>query len=231
MQWLDKIIQLDKELLLFLNGMHNDFFDLFMFFVTRKETWIPFYAILIFYIIKNFRHKSVLVFLFFIVALVASDQISFLVKETVQRLRPLYDPEITDLVHVFGKKSGQFGFFSGHAANSFTTLTFTAYLFKNKLYTRSILLWALLVSYSRIYLGVHFPLDIVGGIMLGYFLGYLFFRLMMFVENHFFIARQPAIQKSGLYIKHVVIIILVLLVIATVLLFTTHILLHYQLVK
>lgn len=230
MEWLDKIIHLDKALFLFLNGFHNDVFDMVMFFITRKETWIPFYAILLFYIIKAFRNKSIIILVFLILTLVASDQLSLFIKETVQRLRPLFDPEIMDLVHSYGKKSGQFGFLSGHAANSFGILTFTAYIFKNKLYTRSALLWAIAVSYSRIYLGVHFPLDIAGGIIFGYFLGFLFFKLLMFVENHFFVARPPNIRKSVLYLKDALVISLVLAVTFILLIIVARNIHYFQLV-
>ena len=230
MEFIDKIIHLDKEALLFLNSFHNDFWDLLMFFITRKETWIPFYLILLFYIIRTYRNKSILVVIMLSLTVLATDQISFQLKELIMRLRPLYDPEIMDQVHIFGKKSGLYGYFSSHAANSFGILTFTTYLFKNKTYKRSVFVWAILVSYSRIYLGVHFPLDILTGALFGYLMGYLFYRLLMFIENHFFIARQPAIKTAKLYIKDSLVVLLVLAVTYAILISCTHILLYYQLV-
>ena len=229
MGWLDKLIHMDKDLLLFLNGFHNDFFDMVMFFITRKETWAPFYVILLFYIIKTYRVKSFIILIFLTLTIVATDQISFQMKELVMRLRPLYDPEIMDQVHIYGKKSGLYGYFSGHAANSFGIFTFTAYLFKNKLYTRLAFVWASLIAYSRIYLGVHFPLDIVSGALFGYFAGFLLFKALMFVENHFFIARQPSIKNSVLYIKDALVILLVLLVTFALMFSAAHIVLKYNL--
>jgi len=182
MGWLQNIIETDKELFLFLNGFHSDFWDTIMLFVTRKETWVPFYAVILFFMIKNYRAKAIPVLFLLALAIVASDQFSVLLKESIQRLRPVHDPEIGALVHNVLKKGGLHGFVSSHAANSFAIFAFTSRLFKNRKYTFLILFWAIIFSYSRIYAGVHYPLDILGGALLGFCVGeglYQLFRMSL----------------------------------------------------
>lgn len=212
MDWLSKLVEVDHQFFLFLNGFHNDFWDTVMFFVTRKETWLPFFAVLLCYIIKNYKNKTVIILLFLALAILAGDQISVLIKESVQRLRPVHDPVIRDLVHNYYRKGGLYGFLSSHATNAFALLTFSAYLFRNRYYTYTLLLWALLFSYSRIYLGVHYPFDILGGMVLGYFVGNIFYRVLMFVENLFFITRQPTIASTTLSKQNAATIFLVFIV-------------------
>ena len=229
MEWLDGILKADRQLFVFLNSFYSDFGDTFMFFVTRKETWLLFYLILLFYIFKTYRSKGFLIVLFLVAGIVLSDQLSGVIKESVQRLRPVYEPQIQHLVHNFFRKGGLYGFFSSHASNAFFLVTFTSYIFKNRFYRNVLILWALLVCYSRIYLGVHFPLDILGGVVFGYLLGWILYKIMMFIENHFFIARQPKIGKTRLDTSDAVVILLVLVVtICTMLILTRH-LHHYQL--
>lgn len=198
MEWLQKILELDTELFLYLNSFYNDFWDTIMLIITRKETWVPFYVLIVFYFIKNYRIKSILIILFMALTVLASDQISVLLKETVQRLRPVHQPAIEHLVHNVLGKGGQYGFVSSHAANVFAVFIFTAKVFKNKSYFLLLLFWAVIVSYSRIYTGVHYPLDIIGGAILGLFLGFVLYNLLMLVENQFFIARSPKIKETYL---------------------------------
>ena len=116
-----------------------------------------------------------------------ADQISVKVfKEGFERLRPSHNPEIKDLIHtVKGYRGGQFGFVSSHAANTFAMAFFTSKLFRNRYYSWFIFIWAAVVSYSRIYLGVHYPLDIIGGALLGMLLGYLVFIPYRMFGNRF----------------------------------------------
>ena len=198
MEWIDKILEYDTQFFLFLNGFHNDFWDTIMLMITRKETWFPFYLVLIFFFIKNYKNKAVLILLFFALTVVASDQISVLLKETIQRLRPVHNPDIQHMVHNVLRKGGLHGFVSSHAANSFAIFVFTSRVFKSRQYRILLFSWAVLISYSRIYSGVHYPLDILGGAILGWIIGVAMFKLLMFVENHFFIARSPKIEKTQL---------------------------------
>lgn len=176
------LLSWDSGLFLKLNALHNAWWDTAMLFFTRKESWLPFYLVLIFLIVRNFRGKSWFILVFLLLGLVVSDQLCNLIKELVQRYRPGYDSTIKDLTHIVLKKGGEYGFPSSHAANSIYVMTFTGWLFRNRLSLIILLLWALLVSYSRIYVGAHFPLDILGGWTVGLVTGWLFFRLMNWIE-------------------------------------------------
>ncbi len=228
MEWLQNIIELDKELFLYLNSFHTSFWDTIMLMITRKETWVPLYLIIVYFFIKNYRSKSVLVILFLALTVIASDQISVLIKESVQRLRPVYEPSIEHLVHNVFRKGGLHGFVSSHAANMFAIFGFTSLIFKNRSYLFLMLFWAVVISYSRIYAGVHYPLDILGGAILGWLIAYAMYKLMMFIENHFFIAKSPKIEKTKLSKTNFKIVFLVFSV--SVLSFTimTYILHHYN---
>lgn len=198
MEWLQNILEIDKEVFLFLNGFHNDFWDTIMLMVTRKETWIPFYVVILFFIIKNYKLKALLVIFFLALAILLSDQISVFLKDSVQRLRPVHDPVIGPLVHNVLRKGGDFGFVSSHAANGFAIFIFTSRVFKNRSYQYLLLFWTLLFVYSRIYSGVHYPLDILGGALLGWGIGELCFKLLMLIDNKYLLSRSPEISKIRL---------------------------------
>ena len=134
-----------------------------MLMITRKETWIPFYAIILFFIIKNYRSKWWIVVLFLAIDVLLADQISVLFKETFQRLRPVHNPEIEHLVHNVLRKGGLYGFVSSHAANAFAIMAFLTYLFRNRGFWVLMFFWSLIFCYSRIYSGVHYPFDIFAG--------------------------------------------------------------------
>lgn len=228
MEWFQQILEFDKELFLFLNSFYNDFMDTIMLMITRKETWIPLYLVIIFFFIKNYRSKSLLILLFMALTVVASDQISVLIKESVMRLRPVHDPSIEHLVHNILRKGGLHGFVSSHAANMFAILVFTSRIFKNRSYYFLLLFWAVIISYSRIYAGVHYPLDVIFGAVLGWLIGALMYKLLMFIENHFFIARSPKISKTILSDNQAQTVYLVFGVLSLSFTIMTYILHHYN---
>jgi len=170
---------LDQHWLLWLNGHHSDVLDRFMYFVSGKFEWIPLYVVILAIIIYRYRWKSLWIILAVVIMITLSDQIANLLKNGVKRYRPCKDPEIGHLVHLVNNYcQSSYGFVSGHAANSFALATFLSLLFRKKWATAGMVLWAALVSYSRIYLGVHYPGDVICGALLGAFLGWMAFLVL-----------------------------------------------------
>ena len=180
---LDKILTLDKELLIFLNGLGSSTFDPFWMVITKQSNWTPFFLILLYLIFKKVGVKQTLYLLVFIIVLITiSDQFTNLVKETFQRLRPCSDPNINSLIRVV-KPSKTFSFFSGHASNSMAVSSFLYFILKDKFkYFGLLFLWPLIFAYSRIYLGLHYPTDIICGYIHGFILGFLFYKLFRFLQ-------------------------------------------------
>jgi len=184
----EKLNLWDTDVFLFLNGLHNTFSDFLMYWISNKYIWIPLYVFFLFLIIKKYKWKSLVVLGFIILLIFLSDQISVIIKESVQRFRPTHQEEISDLVHhVKGYKGGDFGFISSHASNSFALAVFLIGLFGKqfKYFTPLIIFWAVLISYSRIYLGVHYPGDVIAGALLGSILGLVLGKL-----NQFFLKKK-----------------------------------------
>jgi undecaprenyl-diphosphatase len=164
----DALNRIDQQWLLWLNGFHSVFFDQLMFSISGKYEWIPFYILLLAFIIRKYRWKSLWIIGSIIVLITLSDQIANILKSGVKRFRPCKDPEIGHLVHLVNNYCrSSYGFVSGHAANAFALAAFVSLLFKNKWVTCGMIFWATIVSYSRIYLGVHYPGDVLGGAILG----------------------------------------------------------------
>lgn len=228
MKWLQNILEIDKELFLSLNSLHNPFWDTIMLMVTRKETWIPFFVIILFFIIKNYKSKALPIVFFLALTILFSDQLSVLLKDNIQRLRPVHDPVIGPLVHNVLRKGSLYGFVSSHAANGFAIFAFTASIFKNRNYWFLLFFWAILFSYSRIYSGVHYPLDILGGAVLGWMIGVGFYKLLVLFENRYFNKRQPKISETKLENSQSGIVYLVFFVLATTVFIVTSILHHYH---
>ncbi|HYQ56215.1 MAG TPA: phosphatase PAP2 family protein [Draconibacterium sp.] len=229
MDLLQRILELDQDLFLFLNGLHNDFWDPIMVMVTRQEIWIPFFASIMFYIVKNYRTKTLLVLIALALLITVTDQFSNLIKDSFQRFRPVHDPVIRHFVHEVMGKGGPYGFVSAHAANSVAMLVLVSRIFKNRTFYFVMLSWVLIFCYSRIYVGVHYPLDLICGGLVGWLIGWGLFRLMMFVENHFFFGRSPKIEKTALSAKQAGIIVLVFSVLVTTFVIAVFILRHYKL--
>lgn len=227
MEWLQNILELDKEVFLYLNNIHSDFWDTIMLMITRKEPWIPFYIVILFFLIKNYKIKALPIAIFLALTIVLSDQGSVFLKGSIMRLRPVHDPEIGELVHNVLRKGGLYGFVSSHAANGFAIFIFTSRLFKNKAYFFLLFFWAAIFSYSRIYSGVHYPLDILGGAILGWAIGELSFKILMIVENRFLIFRQPDIAKTQLSNAQFGIILLVFVVLIFTIFSVSSVLHHY----
>jgi undecaprenyl-diphosphatase len=167
---MDSIIDFDKKLLLFLNSFHLPWLDPVMLYVTKTLFWLPLYALLIFLIFKNYKKQGWYILLGVAITVLLADQItSSLMKPFFARLRPSHEPSLLGLVHlVNGYKGGLYGFASSHAANTFGTALFVWLALKPFYkWIGWIFLWATLMTYTRIYLGVHYPGDILVGAMVG----------------------------------------------------------------
>jgi undecaprenyl-diphosphatase len=173
---LNHLQDIDTNLFLFFNSLHNSTFDFLMYWISVKWIWIPLYALLLYLIIREYKWKSLLILLFVAIMITLSDQLSVhLFKNTLERLRPCHNPEIMESVHLVKDHcGGLYGFISSHAANSFALAAFLIGFLgkKYKYFTLLIILWAAIVSYSRVYLGVHYPGDIIAGGIFGALLGY-----------------------------------------------------------
>lgn len=187
---IDQLIELDKELFLFLNGLHTPWLDPIMFLLSKTLVWMPLYIFLFYHIFKAYKINSWVVLLGIGLTILLADQITTsLMKPFFERLRPSREPSLEGLIHlVNGYRGERFGFASSHAANTFGTAAFLSLLFKKtRPWMPWLFLWAAVVSYTRIYLGVHYPGDILVGGTVGIFCGLLSFmlysRLAVLVEK------------------------------------------------
>ena len=182
---IEEILNLDSELFLFLNSLGSSNFDSFWIYLSYKESNILFYlSLLIFYFYsKSQKIKLSEVFyslLFIAIMITITDQTSNLFKDSFQRLRPCYNDSLQDYVRLVKETcGGKYGFFSAHASNSFSLAVFFGLIYRNKykfiIYIT--LFYASLISYSRVYLGVHFPLDIFFGSIYGIIIGLVVFKI------------------------------------------------------
>lgn len=180
MTFLDKLIQLDKDLLVFLNGLGNENWDNFWLITTNQLSWIPLYLLFFYLIFKSLGWKKGVALIILTALLVTfSDQFTVFIKNFFERLRPNRDPSINEIIRIL-KNNKSFSFVSGHATTS-TAVSLFMHLTLKKYYKRTILffIWPLLFAYSRIYIGVHFPIDVVTGAILGSLIGYVFYKISL----------------------------------------------------
>jgi undecaprenyl-diphosphatase len=181
---LDYLIHLDKKLFVFLNNLGSTPFDTIWLLITKQTNWIPFFLILLFILFKKLGTKKLGIVILIIAGLITfTNEITDIIKFSVQRIRPCNDDTLVGLIRVV-KDSDTFSYFSGHAANSTASMVFV-FLILRKYYRYSylIFLYPLIFAYSRIYLGLHFPLDIISGFIFGGFTGFLFYFLFEKISN------------------------------------------------
>ncbi len=186
MKLIDRLLELDSGLLLYLNNLGTPSWDDFWFAVTHKLTFVPLYVFLLFLMSKNMTKRAVLLLVVSLASMITfTDQITNLFKSGFQRLRPCAQEGIVELLRL-GDCSG-YGFFSGHSSNSMAAAIFTILMLRTK-YKKFIFLmipWSVMVGYSRIYVGKHYPLDVICGLIFGLCLGYLFYNLFKALERRF----------------------------------------------
>lgn len=168
-----EVISQDKEIFLYLNNLGSSEFDVVWQFVSGKFSWLPLYVYFLYLLYRSYTRKElVYILLILTLGIVVSDQISNVFKYGFERLRPCHDPTLIPYMRAV-ECGGKYGFYSAHASNTFLLASFLSPLLKNK-YTflpAVLFVWATVVAYSRIYLGVHFPLDILMGAIMGAVIG------------------------------------------------------------
>ena len=176
---------LDERFFLFLNGLHTDWMDKVMIAVTQMWVWLPLYLLMVYWTVKQYGKRCWWIFIALGIVVLCSDQLSAHVcKPLFQRLRPCYNVDLQDLIYLpKGMAGGKYGFVSSHAANTFAIAAFmTAALRKNRAWVGIVLyLWAFISSYSRIYLGFHYPGDIFCGAVLGILVGLILWKVFQLV--------------------------------------------------
>ena len=191
---IEEILKLDSKLFLYLNNLGTSKFDIFWISLSKIEANILMYLflILLFFYIQKIRPKVIYIFYFFIVIalmITITDQGANIFKDSIQRLRPCYNESISDSLRLVKENcGGKYGFFSAHASNSFSLAIFFGLLFKNRIRYMIIItiVYASLISYSRIYLGVHFPIDIIVGSSFGIFVGFIIYSFVYLKFLKFF---------------------------------------------
>lgn len=178
----------DKQALVFLNGLHADLLDPVIFYVTKTEFWTPLYLYLIYLIFRDHRRQGWLIMAGVVVSILLTDRItSGLMKPFFERLRPSHEPSLEGLLHlVQGYRGGLYGFASSHAANTMGIALFIFLLFRESYrYAWLMFAWAGIMCYTRIYLGVHYPGDILAGIAVGLACGYAAYQFYRWLEGKF----------------------------------------------
>lgn len=171
-----EFIEKDQQALLYLNGLGNKSLDPFWILMSDKLVWIPLYIIFAYLLYKNYKLRNFIFILIFIgIGIAISDQLAGIFKNSILRLRPCHNPLLIEKMRLV-TCGGNYGFYSSHASNMFFLATFLSALLgkKIKYFTTILFFWAIVVSYSRIYLGVHFPFDVIYGAAVGFLLGGLF---------------------------------------------------------
>lgn len=184
---METLLELDKNLFIFLNSLGSERFDGFWLFITKQINWIPIFLIIMYLVFKHLGWRHALMIILVLALLIAlTDQTTNLFKNYFQRLRPVNNTDLDDVIHFVHKRSS-FSFISGHASNSMAAAFFLYKVLKPYLkYMGFIFLWPLVFAYSRIYLGLHYPGDILAGYIWGILMALLMMKLYTFLRDKYF---------------------------------------------
>lgn len=184
---METLLELDKNLFIFLNSLGSERFDGFWLFITKQINWIPIFLIIMYLVFKHLGWRHALMIILVMALLIAlTDQTTNLFKNYFQRLRPVNNTDLDDIIHFVHKRSS-FSFISGHASNSMAAAFFLYKVLKPYLkYMGFIFLWPLIFAYSRIYLGLHYPGDILAGYIWGILMALLMMKLYTFLRDKYF---------------------------------------------
>jgi len=184
---LESLNHIDQTLFLALNGFHAPFFDHLFYYATKPIVWLPLYCLIVYLVVRVFKWKIIVIVIGVALMITASDQLTNLSKYGTKRLRPSHEPQIEQQVHTVNDyKGGQYGFWSAHASTNFALAIFLILLLRRRYrwIIPVILIYASIMAYSRIYLGVHYPGDILAGIVVGSLLGLVFGLLINYLCKH-----------------------------------------------
>ena len=215
--FLQQLITFDQSLLLQLNGSESFFWDRVMMVITSTAVSVPMFVVLLYVLVRNSTPKYFwMTLLSIVLTVVVCDQVaSGICKPLFLRFRPTQDPSLMYLVDVVdGYRGGRYGFISSHASNTFGLCVFLSLLFRHRGLSVLLFIWASLSTYSRIYLGVHYPGDILFGCLVGCLSGYLFHRLLLWVSNRMGCVRggsSSLCTSTGFLVSDVNLIVLTLL--------------------
>ena len=185
---IEQLLEYDTKLFLFLNNLGSPTWDPIWLAITHEVTFVPLYAILLFLLYRKFGLKSLLIFVLIIALMITfTDQITNVFKRGFERPRPCGEAQLIDQMRFIAIRCGKYGFFSGHASNSMAAAVFAGLMlrpyYKNLIFI--LLFWSALVAYSRIYVGVHYPLDSVCGLTFGAVSGFMFYKLAKYLLVRF----------------------------------------------
>lgn len=184
---MEKLLELDRRIFIELNSsFRNPFVDQLMMFLSTTYAWIPLHLFLLYLLVRNYRKQTWLILLAIGLTILLADQItSSIMKPFFERLRPSHEPSLAEQVFLVNKyRGGRFGFASSHAANTFGIATLMWLVLRMYRPWISLLFaWALLVGYTRIYLGVHYPGDILVGFLIGWICALASYYLLIYVRT------------------------------------------------
>lgn len=192
---IETLLELDRDLFIYLNSFGSETFDGFWLFITKQINWIPIFAIIMYLVFKHLGWKHALLIIIVMALLIAlTDQTTNLFKNYFQRLRPVNNTDLDNVIHFVHKRSS-FSFISGHASNSMAAAFFLYKVLKPYLkYMGFIFLWPLIFAYSRIYLGLHYPGDILCGYIWGIIMALIMLKLYVYLRDKYFPSQKENVD-------------------------------------